>query len=143
MNKRYKKKCKHCKHVSVTNEEVKEDFTFIPKSYECVNPDVTVKFMNRYNWDVDKMAEFCKHFNPKKIKECSNCGREINKPAWSWRLWVENIFGNVPVCSLSCQKTLDSEIKSQLEHARQEGELKSFMDKGHHLMGDLEDFYYD
>jgi hypothetical protein len=46
----------------------------------------------------------CGKYSPVLIEKCGVCGREINRPEISWRLWVvKNLWGDSePACSPRC-----------------------------------------
>lgn len=105
-----KKECKNCKHSRTIEETITADFKMLPEINECSNPEVTFKFMQKFQWREDLLAENCKHYSPKPVGECGNCKEYIKAPIYQWEIYSKDIFGKIAVCSESCRKELDEKI---------------------------------
>lgn len=72
--------------------------------YECDNPTS--------EGDSSENGEGCLLFVPRLIEACGNCGRDIGKPEFEWKLWCSSVHSQIPVCSEKCQKELDKKMNS-------------------------------
>lgn len=106
-----KKHCKNCKHSRNIESTVTEDFKIIPEINECSNSNVTIKFMESYDWNEAELAKNCKYYHPKPVGNCSNCDYYIATPIPQWNLFVKTLYGEVPVCSEKCQKELELKME--------------------------------
>jgi len=88
-----------CQHEEVTWEFV-EDLFNSPESYKD-DPYAL-------------LAERCGHYNPVLIRNCGYCGREINSPEWSHKLWSYQ-YDNIAVCSQKCKEGADKEFDRHIQ----------------------------
>lgn len=72
---------------------------------ECNNPKISLKFMEKINWDIEKCVKSCKHFKSIMIESrCYTCGKELKVKKSSWSFWVMGDFEDFLACSKKCQK---------------------------------------
>ena len=94
--------CKQCQHTKNIN------------SKECIHREVTPQFMEKFNWNPERLALECKFFK-KDIKEgkkeidCICCGETMtNNQEW---FYADTSLEKVPVCSINCKDKIEKEIK--------------------------------
>lgn len=136
--------CKNCAHVKTVEGEVTKNFNYIKERHECTNGKVKVEYMEKYDWNPDKLAQHCRHFLSKKIKECAKCKEKMDEKITEWDLWGETPFGLIPVCSKECKKEVEKQIiEDEKEDRNDEAIIDFYKKKGLNDMQDLDDTYHD
>jgi hypothetical protein len=61
-----------------------------------------------------ELPKVCGKFSPRMVGKCSECGKVINQPVYSWEHWAA-CWDSEPVCSEECkakrQKRFDAEME--------------------------------
>lgn len=62
-----------------------------------------------------ELAQRCEKFSPIMVEKCAYCGKEINSPAYLWKIWGHNEWDIVPCCSEKCKKEMEKESLKEIE----------------------------
>lgn len=96
------KSCSTCEH---TERKWGNSFVYMNQSPDHKNPcllkDELKEIGEKHNWDPYIMPEVCGRYEPRMVKNFSNCGKEINKPEHEWHLFASPTMD--PVCSEDCR----------------------------------------
>lgn len=102
-----KKTCFNCNNL----RKVKGDYSKGQSDLlDCTSSKVDYKKIDKLHNNSRILPEVCGGYDPMLIEKCSYCDKEINKPIWSWNLWVDEVFDKVPVCSIKCKKKREKEM---------------------------------
>ncbi len=111
MRKQEKLTCFDCIHARIDSGTWGSYYTPPePAMAECQNKEVDVNLLEEHEWNETIMPSLCGHFQPRLVGKCSNCGKEINTPEWSWTLWAYTIGDAMPVCSEECKRVIEDEV---------------------------------
>ena len=108
-NKIPRKTCAYCIHGSWFEDRSVGIFGY----YECDNPDIPEDFEG--DLPSENKDEDCEFFSPLLIKQCGNCGREMDVPDWLWTIWHPGEFGQLPCCCHKCADELDKKERAEYE----------------------------
>ena len=107
MVKKEGKTCYNCQHSRIIPET---------KVVDCLHSEVDFNVLDQYKRNPIVIPEYCGHYKPKMVKKCRNCEEIINKPAYNWQYWVEDVFEDLPVCSRRCQEKLQVELDRRTDN---------------------------
>lgn len=102
------KSCFLCKHSTVYNSRAGAE-RYQPDKAECKCKDVLNK-RALSGLDEDDRPDVCGKFEQPMVAKCTNCGKEINEPEWSWSIWAY-AWDILPCCSDKCKEELEYKFK--------------------------------
>lgn len=96
---------KSCSTCENTARVMGNSFVYLqqdPRNHvQCTLEAELKEIGEKHRWDNLKMPEVCGRYEPRMIKECTYCGKEMNKPEHEWNLFASPT--SAPVCSKDCQ----------------------------------------
>jgi len=93
-----------------------------PPDAECQNEEVDWEFIEEV-WDnpltyqgdpFEILADKCGFYSPIIFKNCEYCGKGMNSPEWSHKIWAL-CYDNHPVCSDECKTKMQDEFGRQMK----------------------------
>ena len=105
---RNKRSCHNCQHSRIIRGK--------SSVVDCLHPEVDFKLLDKHKNNPAILPQVCGHYRPVLIENCLHCNQPINQPAWSWNLWVEDVFEDLPVCCYRCQKQLQKELDRRTDN---------------------------